>query len=443
MTIGGNVTAKIEIGDSTDTHPETPETIEPTVISDAGPIQIGRSLLGGSVLVSGELTSLSVGKDVVGGFGDHTGVVQVVDDLHSVKIGGSVIGNFNAATGAIGSGGLLGPVTIGKNLIGGSNSVTGAIVGTSGIISVKIGGSVLGGAGTNSGVIATASGDIGTVKIGRDLVGGSGNFSGAIAADIVNLLSPAGPSASLGKVTIGGNLIGGTLEEGASGQLLGSGIITGKNIASVSIGKNIRGGYDFNEDYDSFGNASIAAADTLGAVKVKGGIYGTSTGSGTVSPSIGAAGSTAAEPGATAHVVFKSLSVGRDVVYAAISAGSTNGSEQMGAVKVGGNWVASRLAVGVGDGADGILGTSDDFGLATDGELASRIASITIGGRVFGTAGSGDEFGFVAQEIGSLTIGGTHIALNPIDTMIPANGITQVALGTTRDVVAVLVLPSV
>jgi hypothetical protein len=44
-------------------------------------------------------------------------------------------------------------------------------------------------------------------------------------------------------------------------------------------------------------------------------------------------------------------------------------------------------------------------GAATDA-IVAKIASITIGGTVTGTASSGDHFGFVAQQIGAFTAGG-------------------------------------
>jgi hypothetical protein len=93
--------------------------------------------------------------------------------------------------------------------------------------------------------------------------------------------------------------------------------------------------------------------------------------------------------------------------------GPTSGDAGIGAVKVAGNWTASILAAGVDAGGDQRFATPDDA-LATSGnetEVFSRIASITIGGKVSGTAGSGDHFGFVAQKIGSLSMGGTAFPL--------------------------------
>jgi hypothetical protein len=63
---------------------------------------------------------------------------------------------------------------------------------------------------------------------------------------------------------------------------------------------------------------------------------------------------------------------------------------------------------------NGFFGDSDDTkvtGSFDDPDVVSRIASITIKGRAFGTVGDDDHFGFVAQKIGSLAIGENVIAL--------------------------------
>jgi hypothetical protein len=41
----------------------------------------------------------------------------------------------------------------------------------------------------------------------------------------------------------------------------------------------------------------------------------------------------------------------------------------------------------------------------------ARIGSITIGGTVRGTSAAGDSFGFIAEEIGRVKIGGSDRAL--------------------------------
>jgi hypothetical protein len=98
------------------------------------------------------------------------------------------------------------------------------------------------------------------------------------------------------------------------------------------------------------------------------------------------------------------------------SAGS-NGNASIGAVYVGGNWIASSLSAGVQDGGQSGLGTTGDTvinsppGAATDG-LVARIASIFIRGVVVGNRIPGlSHFGFCAQRIGSFHSRGFTAAL--------------------------------
>ncbi len=95
----------------------------------------------------------------------------------------------------------------------------------------------------------------------------------------------------------------------------------------------------------------------------------------------------------------------------------TNGHAQIGAISVGGDWIASSVTAGL----NSFLGAPDPsvtFGNGDDvfntggpiGVIAS-IASITIKGRAMGSLETGDRFGIVAESIGAITIGGVKLAL--------------------------------
>jgi hypothetical protein len=105
-------------------------------------------------------------------------------------------------------------------------------------------------------------------------------------------------------------------------------------------------------------------------------------------------------------------------------------------VKVAGDWTASTVAAGVDPGVDQRFATADDVAAKSPpSELFSRIASITIGGQVRGTPAANDHFGFVAQEIGSLSIDGKKFPL----TSGPSNDNVgsekaKFELGSTGDV---------
>ena len=89
---------------------------------------------------------------------------------------------------------------------------------------------------------------------------------------------------------------------------------------------------------------------------------------------------------------------------------------QLGAVKVGGDWISSSLIAGI-DSVGGRVGDGNDVkaaGGAPDPNAFSKIASITIGGQVLGTVGEPNRaFGFGAEFIGSFKVGGSALALKP------------------------------
>lgn len=90
-----------------------------------------------------------------------------------------------------------------------------------------------------------------------------------------------------------------------------------------------------------------------------------------------------------------------------------NPDAAIGAIKVGGNWIASSAAAGIGPGADALFGTGDDgaatpaAGFTHNAKIISRIVSIQIGGSAGTSAQPGDHFAFTAQRIGKLTVS-TH-----------------------------------
>jgi hypothetical protein len=136
-------------------------------------------------------------------------------------------------------------------------------------------------------------------------------------------------------------------------------------------------------------------------------------------------------------VAIGSVTVSGRVEYANILGGyndsfaptAENGDAQIGAIKVGGDWLRSNLIAGAknlgvddlpggaGLAADNVnYGDAHDFPIAAGStSIASKIASITIGGVIKGTASgtnANDHFGFVAEQIGSFTVAGVPIPLS-------------------------------
>jgi len=414
-------------------------------------VSIGGSLIGGAansgrierVVGSGNVGPVTVKGDVVAGTGTNSGHIVVSNgNLASVTIGGSLVGggDFSGMVQASGvANGNVGPVKIGGNAIGGSGTNSGSILANN-IGPVTLIGSLRGGSGMDSGEIRS-QGEIGSLRIGRDVAGGTNTDTGRVFA-------AAGPIAS---VTVGGSLTGGFLDRSGEiftggnlgpvsigGDIRGgsafgfasldrSGYVEGKNIAGVTVGGSVIGGVWDGLPGTFTKNGSIRANERLGPVVVKGSLIGTSN-----APAIIAARGLTTAAGALA---IQSLTVGGRVEFARILGGynvelaGQNGNAQIGAVRVGGDWVASSIAAGV-LAVNGMFGDADDAPLfpADDG-IAARIGSITIKGTALGTLTGGDHFGFVAEQIGSLSIGGTACPLNPG----AGNDLAGLAIGATGD----------
>jgi hypothetical protein len=124
--------------------------------------------------------------------------------------------------------------------------------------------------------------------------------------------------------------------------------------------------------------------------------------------------------GKTTDVAIRTISILGHVNFADILAGydsmgaPVNADAQIGSVKIGGNWIASNLVAGAMNSAS----TNTSFGNTNDAvisggsaRITSKISSISIGGFLEGSSGSGLHFGFVAEQISSMKIGGTAIPL--------------------------------
>ena len=354
-----------------------------------GAITIGGSLIGGSnqssgsISSSGDMGAVKIGRDLKGGSGFLSAYIVSSAKLASVSISGSLIGGSNPGSGAIHSAGDMGAVKIGHDMKGGSGIGSAQIFSSAKLAGVSIGGSLIGGSNTGSGEVFS-TGDMGAVKIGHDLIGGSitGSASLSSSGEIETL------SGRITSVTIGGSIISGT--DASSGALTK--------------------------------NATIRAAKDIGSLTVKGSLIGNVTAEG-ASPVIISASGQAALPGAKTDLAIGRVSIGGSVEFTNILAGydrwlsALNGDAQIGAVTVGGDWVAGNLVAGAKNAASGNtkFGDINDASIgAGSASIIAKIASITIGGQLFGTPNSvsnTDHFGFVAEQIGAVKIGGSAIAL--------------------------------
>lgn len=283
-----------------------------------------------------------------------------------------------------------------------------------------IGGSIVGGDHGLQGVLRTTSSErIGMLKIGHDVVAGSADNTGNVFAG------------RIGRAMIGGSIIGG--DDYSKGR-----VYTQERIGSITVGHDVRDGSissgkigkvtiggSLTISDEGYG-ASVSASTTLGSVVVKGDVTGRAD-----QPVGISAGGPAVD--AKSQVAIGSIMVVGSVENTMVTTGrqTTNGHSQIGAVKVGGDWVASSIAAGALTAANNYdltgFGNGDDA-LLPGGpvNIVSKIASIVIKGEVHGTAAGGDHFGFVAQEIGSLKVGAL--------TYVLQKGVKEdIALGNTGD----------
>jgi hypothetical protein len=410
-----------------------------------GSVSIGGSLVGGananlgSITGAGDIGPVRIGHDIVGGAGDNTGEVFSGGNLAGVTVGGSLVGGGGQDSGEIVGSGDVGPVRVGHDVVGGGGPTSGLILSHKTLASATVGGSLAGGAGPNSGSIICNGGEVGPVRVGHDVVGGEGFTSGIINGVALSgvtiggsLVGGAGgfsgliaTSKDMGPVRVGQDLVGGSIS-GTTGSLGDSGgILSLGRIASVFIGGSVISGSDTSTGGDLSANATIRAGRDLGSLTVRGGLIGNSNPNGDSPVVISARGQKV--PGATTDIAIGRITIGGRAEHARFLAGydtgltPKNADAQVRAVTVGGDWIASDLVAGVAAGADGLFGRADDAAISGAGTtdnpgIVSSIAGLKIGGLVYGTPFSvsgSDHFGFVAQEVGSVKVGGFTAPLRP------------------------------
>jgi uncharacterized repeat protein (TIGR01451 family) len=366
-------------------------------------ISIGGDLIGGvatfsgSITASAEIGSVTIRGDVVGGDGTFTAYVQTLA-LGKVSVGGDLIGGAGIFSGYFQSLGDCGPFSVGGDFIGGSNTFAGYVQVLGALSRLDIRGDVMGGAGLFSAYIQASAG-IGDVRIGGDLIGGSGNFSGYLQS-----------LANLGNVRIGGSIIGMSIADAAS--LNTSGVIGSiGRTASITLGGSLIAGSDASTGTLTTSGA-IVAGDDIGPVKIGGDILGQPS-----NPALIIARGQDSKPTTGFDTAIASLSVKGDVRYARILGGfaagqnPANADASIGAVTVGGSWKASSLVAGAMDSGATGFGVGDSLQTVDNTPLIARIASITIKATVIGTSDTADHFGFVAQQIDKVKLGGRSISL--------------------------------
>lgn len=398
---------------------------------DLGKLTINGSLVGGDAgssglfTIAGKLGSLKITGDIRGGTGLSSGRIHATGAITTALVGGAIYGGDGEDSGQIFSAADFGAIIVKGGIIGGGDTDAGALIATGSAKSITLGASLIGRGGEGSGRISIGV-DSGAIKITGNLVGGSGEGSGEIDAGgaikgVTVTGSVSGGTANatglifagdmIGTVTITGHLIGGDADD-AGETVAGSGAIRAGRLPSVTIGGSVTSGRILGAGATLTASGAIVADFDLGKLVVKGGLFGSAD----VDVLIAAVGQPEVLPNATTDVAIKSITITGSVDRAVIDAGfGFNADAQIGTVTVGGDWSRSSIAAGT-DPVNNRFGGNDDTAITGGNDLLdihSRIGAILIKGQAIGSAAGSGEFGFVAQQIGSVKIESAKVAIDP------------------------------
>ena len=184
---------------------------------------------------------------------------------------------------------------------------------------------------------------------------------------------------------------------GSAGSIIAFG-----SIKSVSIG---------NDLISVGGSNVISAGKTLGSITIGGSVLSTTS----AQILITAANVSAPSP---QTVAIKSVTVKGSAHHLDIRAGYSyftpfSADAHIGTVTIGGDWEAGSIVAGVTEGGNGFGVVPDTVIANGNPAVPSRIASIVIKGQAIGSTNVADHFGFVAEQIGSVKVGGATIPLAP------------------------------
>ena len=235
---------------------------------------------------------------------------------------------------------------------------------------------------------STISGTLGVLRI-KDHVVGVINVTGGLAE---NAGDTGNSDQVIKKVVVGGNI------DGRSGGAKAGLILATGAIGNLTVKGSVIGGADLS---------GIIAGGTVGTIAIGGDLRSDDAHKPVTVSAVGLIGARKQSEA----VAFKQVRVEGNVLNAEILAGvrhdgtPTNADAGIGKIIVDGNWTASSAVAGVEDVTNDGYGINDTLiGGGVTG-LLSRIASITIGGQVSGSAVRGEHFGVTAEQIGKLKIG--------------------------------------
>lgn len=471
LTIGGDVVG--EYG----TNSAFIEGASANSISIKGNIFGGNGSNSGYLNFTGDVKTLSIGKDIRGSSGFSSARIYVNGDLTSGKVGGSIVGS-GGSSGVISIGGKAVSLAIGGDVKGGTGDSSGAVSSEEGFDVLSIKGSLIGGSASSAGLIYAGIDPVtlaptNKISIGRDIVGGTGaSGSGTILVLTAQSISVGGSitgatvktgangiversggisaiifdgsDGSIGTVTVGKNIVGGS----ATGAYMldKSGFIIAEgSLGTVTVGGSLIAGVDDtsgtfkNSGFIGAGSGAamqIASTDgTIDSLTIKGGLLGNSTNKAVISAR-GLSGNALAT--ATSDVALGKVTIGGSLTHASLLAGyaidgtQKDGSAQITSVSINGGFTASNIVAGSLPSGTGFGSASDNIPAATvTPGIAARIAAITIKGQVAPDASGMGYDGISANEYGTVKIGPNTLTtfINTLPFSTPYNLTPWRALG--------------
>jgi len=348
----------------------------------------------GAVTVGGDVGTVAAGDTN----GDTPGIASLVANSIG-RFGTDPVSHVNGSLPILRvSGDLTGGFSVsgraGDVEIGGSidGTLRQAFFGAASIGRIVVGGTVIGGSAEGSGRIQAVTGGIDRVVIGGSLRGGLGNGSGMVFSQ-----------GAIGFARIGGSIVGDGF--GPSGAFSGAVASVTRGITRLVVGGGIYGGAG------SMYSGAVYATGAIGSMVVGGPVDGTNSAAGGDGSAVIVAGS------------IGSLDIGGGLVGGAgRSSGVVNAVGRIGTLRVG------RIQAGVGVDSGSVrartLGTmlvrGDVLGSTSQPAIISAVGAVTpTGPRAI------DSLTVVGNLVNTVVLGG-YQSLNPV------NGAARIGAVTVR-----------
>lgn len=401
-TIGGYQLAEVALFNPAFARTNLTITARPSATGGNGQVNVGEILAPfdlGRVTVGGDLGRIRAGDGNLATPGV-TAFVATSVGLNGTSTGAS--DNFSAITGPVPSIRLSGSLFNARFEVGGRAADVAIGGGISGLNSldgftaasigrIVVGGAVIGGSADASGRIVALAGGIDRVEIGGSLRGGLGNYSGMVTS-----------FGTIGFARIGGSIFGDGF--GTSGMYSGA-ISSGRGITRLVVGGGIYGGAGFMY------SGAVYAVGAIGSMVVGG--------------PVDAAGSAASGSGAAAIVAASigSLDIGGGLLGGpGFASGVVSSTGRIGTLRVG------EVRAGVGS----------DSGSVRAGSLGTMLVRGNISGSlsqpaIVSALGSATPAG--PRAIGALTVGGNMVntvVLGGYQGLVPVNGAARIGTVTVR-----------